>query len=435
MKRFNFLLLIFLLFSCQNSKNNSANQSEANSYLKESSSNSKEIDSSSYDTTSSEEKSFESSTLTSEKESSSSTSSSTSKEELNKISLIKEVKELKLQELVNDIDVATSLEEVTIKATLLNRMDVITTKKGYGDRYKLFVMDESGYLYIQVNYQVYQKTENLIGKNFEFEGNIALYCHEPEIVLNSYKEINDVINIDFDALSINYETIKDIHNDIKNLSTNCKGIANSYLINIKAKYIGIHDDKVLLFSDGSNLILVHTLDKVKNSLSINSSYKLYATLNMYYYRPGLTFIKADRIDDIDISNLKSNSVSINAETLYKTPLYDKDNDKSNMFYPSYSDLYQYLYHFEGYVDYYLKNGKYYYVLLDSLIDHKYEWTEQNARDNKALFLVNNEYYNLNENEFIKANLYESYMNSIKVDIYFSLDLYNSSNYYQVFCVE
>ncbi len=422
------LILTTLLFSCSsgNKKDTSSDSYASSISTKEESTSS--IDLSSYINSNTSNQELSSSTTNSNQ--SSSTSGNEEIIETITISSAKE-KSLALADKVNDVDVAVSTETIQIKGVLLSRNDAVTTKSGYGNRYKLFIADATSYIYVQVDYKVYAKLENSIGKTYLFKGNPSLYCKEPELVIESYEEVSS-INIDLATLSTPFTSVNDIHQKEKTLSTNCKGIAYSSLISIDLTYIGIHDDKVLLFSDGKDLILVHTRDKIKNSLTLNSSYHLYATLSMYYYRPGLEYISHENINQIDVTSLKNNAKDITAQELYSTRIYDKDNNKSNMFYEEYTSRYQYLYHFKGYLDYYMVNSKIYVVLTDTLIDHQSIWTKENAISNKSLFIVNDYYFNISEFQFTSSNYYQDYLNGSQLDIYFSLDLYNTGKYFQIF---
>lgn len=428
-----FGLILLFLFSCSRNNINTSYSISSSFNLDTSSDNSSSSINSMFESENNESSSF-----------TSKSSNNSSNEEVNSSSqehvsfyTINKVREMSyaLQNMTNEYDVAVSTKQVSITGVLLNRVDVVTTKKGYGDRYKLFIADETSYIYIQVNYATYAKLENSIGKAFSFTGNVALYCNEPEIILSSYNEISTNIDIDFEALSQHYDSINNIFKEEEKMHTNCKGIGSSSLISIDAKYIGIHDEKVLLFTDGVNIILLHTRDKVKNLLTLNSSYRLYATLNMYYYRPGLDYISHIKINDLDTSNLQENAKEITSSNLYSTKIYDKDNEKSNLFYPEYTSLYYSLYHFKGYLDYYVMNGKIYVVVTDNLINHNLEWTRENAKANKALFIVNDNYYNLTQSQFINSSYYSDYANNVQIDIYFSLDLYNTNNYYQIYLYE
>ncbi len=420
------LLLSLLLLSC---KGNTTSVSSSKS------DNTSSLTSFTSDTISSKEESSSiNSSSENNKESTSNESSSSESSSLEFETLtLKEAKE-KIKSLnltLNEVDVALSNFKVKIQGKVLSRQDVVTTKKGYGSRYKLCILDNSDYFYVQINDAHYKSFENKIGNSYEFIGNLATYCGEEEIILESYTQIDD-LQVDLASIAIKYNSIQEIHEKLQTINTNCKGIACSSLISFNAKYIGIHDDKLLLFSDGKQLILVHTRDKVKNSLTLNSSYLLYATLNMYYYRPSLEYIAHEKSEDIDISSLKNNAKEITAETLYRTKLYDKDNDKSNKYFTEYSSLYQYMYHFKGYLDYYIKNNNYYIVLTDTLSIRNTIWTQENAKANKALFVVNDYYYNISEYQFENAPYYQDYIESKQIDIYFSLDLYNTNNYYSIF---
>ena len=72
----------------------------------------------------------------------------------NTISSIKE----KAKEFVgkeNSVGVYESDIEVNIKLKLLSTLDAITSKTGYGDRYKILMTDGEDYIYLKTTYQNY----------------------------------------------------------------------------------------------------------------------------------------------------------------------------------------------------------------------------------------------------------------------------------------
>ncbi len=394
----------------------STNSSETTSSI-----TSESISSSDYDfsTTSS------SSSITSfESESSSSSSSNT--QILKSISACKE-KAVELLPLVNDKNVAESDIQVEIEAKLLARFDAITTKSGYGDRYKLLVANEDGYIYLKVNGDIYSRLENKIGSFFNIKGNLSLYCGEVEITVSEMlTEVSHESN-NYENLYVE-KSLEQIYRNLDLVSLNTKGCGYSSLVKFTGKYLATMDDVVLLFSDGSKIIQVHGPKKFKNSLSVGQVYDIYGAMNMYNYRPGVEYVFSKINNQVSISNYDKNSLDTISNSIYSIK-YEVDKNK---IYPSYSSMFEELKVYRGYANFYQKGSNYYVVLTDQYKNESY-YAYTNARDDKAIFIKNESCVGLTDFTFCP---FEEYiLENIYIELVVAPYLWNNLKYWQVFAIE
>ena len=156
------LLLFILLIGCSK-----LNLNSSSSYTSSSTISSSSIISSSSETedvfTSDSNSSSSISSLSSIELNSSSSSLSSSKLEEN-IDSIKKIKE-KAQDfkgLENSVGVYESSISVKLNLKLLACLDAITTKSGYGDRYKILMSDGQDYIYLKTSYENYSYLKNYV---------------------------------------------------------------------------------------------------------------------------------------------------------------------------------------------------------------------------------------------------------------------------------
>ena len=404
------------------SSNETSNPTTSISSLESSSIDSSEsICSSDYESSSSIASS--SSSLESE---SSSVSSSTSIETLNSISACKD-RAVELLPLVNDKNVAESDIQVEIVAKVLARFDAITTKSGYGDRYKILVANEEGYIYLKVNSDIYSKLENKIGTFFNIKGNLSLYCGEVEITVSEMlTEVSHESN-NYENLYVE-KSIEQIYRNLDSISLNTKGCGYSSLVKFTGKYLATMDNVVLLFTDGSKIIQVHGPKKFKNSLSVGQVYDIYGAMNMYNYRPGIEYIFSKNNNQINISNYDKNSLKTINNSIYSIK-YEVDKNKT---YPSYSSMFEELKIYKGYANFYQKGSNYYVVLTDQYNEESY-YAYTNAKDDKALFIKNESCTGLMDFTFCPFEQY--ILENICIELVVAPYLWNNQKYWQVFALE
>lgn len=348
----------------------------------------------------------------------------------NYITSIKECKEKakQLNDLINDKNVAESDLMVNIKAKLLARFDAITTKNGYGNRYKLLVANSEGYIYLKVDDMIYSKLENRIGSYFDITGKLSLYCGEVEITVNDMLLEIDHKNEQYENLYIN-KSLRQIYDHLSSISLNCKGCGYSSLVKFTGKYLATMDDVVLLFSDGDNIIQVHGPKKFKNSLSVGSVYDIYGAMNMYNFKPGIEYVYSKVNTQTVISDYdKSKLNTIDNEKMYSIK-YENDKNSS---YPSYSKQFEELRVYKGYANVYQKGYKYNIVLKETYKDVGYD-TYTNAKDDKALFIKNESCVGLTDFTFCPFNEYV--LENVYIELVVAPYLWNTNKYWQVYALE
>lgn len=355
---------------------------------------------------------------------------SSSIQDNNYITSIKECKEKakQLSSVVNDKNVAESDLMVNIKAKVLARFDAITTKSGYGNRYKILVANDEGYIYLKVDDKIYSKLENKIGNYFDIIGKLSLYCGEVELTVNDMPSEISHKDDQYENLYIN-KSLRQIYDHLSSISLNSKGCGYSSLVKFTGKYLATMDDVVLLFSDGDNIIQVHGPKKFKNSLSVGSVYDIYGAMNMYNFKPGIEYVYSKINNQVSISDVdKSKLDTIDNQNLYSIK-YETDKNSS---YPSYSKQFEELRIYRGYANIYQKGYKYYVVLKDTYKDVGYD-TYTNARDDKALFVKNESCVGLID--FTFCPFYDFILEDVYIEVVVAPYLWNTNKYWQVYALE
>lgn len=421
------IALIILLTSCVTSGPTDSlddSSSESTSEIVSDSSSVTTIDSSS---DSSENTASDTSSNTSGDSSSDSSSSSEVNPEPQQLS-ISQIRALSLA-LASSADangnaVSSSLVEFTGK--LLARLDAITTKRNYGNRYKLLFVDATGYIYVKVDSATYGKVEKNIGKSFVITGNPSLYAGAAEVTISSYVAASN-ISVNLASISESVPNIAAIHNHLTTLRLNNKGVAFDKLVRFEATYIAKADDSVLLFTDGANAIYVHGDSYIGNRFSLNSSYRLTVSTTMYNFRPNVELIEQEAITSQNIDLNAVEVPSLTASELYK---YKYEVDK-NASYPNYSSKFTSLFVYQGYANYYYKDGSRFIVLEDVFNPDVY-LTYQNAATKKSIFVKNEDSTNLYGEYEYSLSPFAEYISDepIKIEILFMPYLWNTNEYWQ-----
>lgn len=375
-----------------------------------------------------------SSSLTQSSESSliSSVSSVSSSNENTNVS-IKEIKE-KAKWFVgkeNSVGVYESDIYVSLDLQIIACLDAITTKTGYGDRYKILMSDGKDYIYVKTTQKNYQYLEKYVVNKgvYRVEGNISLYNNEVEITMKndiSYLE-NKSINIDYESFAINC-SLQEVYSLMENMKLNTKGVGFSKVVKIKVKCLAKDINNTnLYFGNGDYIINVHGHNKITNSFVVGNSYTLFGALNVYNFRPGLEYVYHSSLNEnIEINT--SNLSKMKTSDFYK---YTYEVDK-NSTYPSYSKLFETPFVVEGYANSYLKDGKEYIVLDDEYKENYYN-AYTNARDGKAIFFVNENYQKLISTNTQYCPVYEHIELGSKLRVVVFPYLWNTQKYPQVYC--
>lgn len=322
--------------------------------------------------------------------------------------------------------IATSNRVVVFSAKLLARLDAITTQRNYGNRYKLLFVDSTGYIYVKVDYTTYDKLKNSIGSTYEITGNPSYYAGAAEVTLKSYLA-KVAITVDLSTISEDVNSIATIHNHIATLRLNNKGVAFDKLVSFNAKYIAKADSSLLLFTDGDNAIYVHGDSYIGNRFTLNASYRLTVAVTMFNFRPGVEYLAQELIADLGITLDIESAPHLTATDLYQ---YKYEVDK-NASYPSYSSKFTSLYIFEGFANYYYKDGSINIVLEDTYKVNTYS-TYQNAANAKAIFVKNEDSVSLFGDYEYSRSPYAAYISDepIKIEVLFMPYLWNTNKYWQ-----
>lgn len=315
---------------------------------------------------------------------------------------------------------------VEFTGKLLARLDAITTQRNYGNRYKLLFVDSTGYLYVKVDLTTYQKLENAIGNTYKVVGNPSIYVGQAEVVINSYQAAT-AINVDLASISEAMNDLSSVHSYASTLSLNSKGVAFGKLARVNAVYVAKVDNAVLLFRDANNAIYLHGDNYIGNRFTLGGSYRLTVAITMFNFRPGIEFVAQETTSPLEIESDISDYDSITATQLY-TQKYEVDK---NATYPNYSNKFVSLLRFEGYANYYLKDGSAYIVLEDTFKAEAYS-TYQNAATAKAIFVKNADSVGLYGDYEYSQCPFSDYISDepIKIEVAFMPYLWNTSKYWQ-----
>ncbi len=286
---------------------------------------------------------------------------------------------LACESFADDDGVGTSTQLVEFTGKLLARLDAITTQRNYGNRYKLLFVDSTGYIYVKVDLNTYNKVENSIGNSYRIVGFPSIYVGEAEVVLHSYSSIT-AIDVDLSLLSEEVANIKAIHDYAASLRLNSKGVAFSKLVTFNAVCLGSADNSVVLFADAENAIYLHGNRYIGSQFTNGASYRLTVVITMFNFRPGVEFIERSSIANMEIE--------LSDETITGNELYNYSYEvDENDYYPNYSSKFTKLFVHIGYANYYYKDGNKYIVLEDNYNTNVYS-TYQGARTAKTIFLKN-----------------------------------------------
>lgn len=329
---------------------------------------------------------------------------------------------------------------MTFTAQLLTLQDYITTQSGYNNRYKAFVANETGHITVNMDYSQYSLIKDYKDKQqvYKFQGYLGLYNDEPEIDMVgqgkvSYQE-GMTLDYDYKVFAKDGVSIAESLNRVKNTPFNTKGInwsENIYKFNLK--YLTKVENAVALFSDGTNVIQLHSHDRINNSFSVGNSYYIYAREGMYNFKPNLEYIGLENGPEVvtDYQTMKSD---MNAVTLYN---YKYQVDKPNALNANmqYADQMVKLFYTESYANYYAKDGMHYVVLEDTAKETFYA-TDTGAISAKAMFVNNDNSVRLwTETDWANCP-FNDYVDGpaatkIKIGYYFVAYAYNTIGYWQV----
>ena len=360
-----------------------------------------------------------------------SSSSSNSAAEIISVKDIKKKAENYLSS-VNEVGVYESTEEVEIDLQLIAVLDAITTKQGYGSRYKALMSDGEDYIYVKITDTEYKNLKKYVTERqtYHVKGVIGLYNNtEAEIISNGEIEyIGDEIILT-DYLSLADElSLSDIYENLNNLALNCKGVAYSSIIKTKVTCLAKDINSTnLYFGNEQYIINVHGNDKVTNNFTKGSSYILVGALSVYNYRPSLEYVYSEPVSE-EITFDYDNALSLKASEFYNYT-YQVDEEEK---YPEYTKFFETPKLVEGYINYYLKDGKGNLVLTDNYYNSPFS-TIENAKSAKSIMIDNENCRQLTDSNVAYCPLYEYALEETKISLVIFPYMWNTSKYPLVYC--
>lgn len=418
-----FLCTIFLLTGCKS--NNDHSLDESSEYNSEEISSIESSDDNSSELSSSEENSSEEIN-----------EDNSSEEEIN-LNNILEVKEYGLNfSSPNDIGITFTNKIVQLVGKIVLAKDQVATNGLYGEinQYKALFIDETSYIYLDINYNFYSKIKDYQYKDttiYSIKGEIISNNNIIEINVNEYTFLNNSsLSFSFSSYYSDLAYTSNYYQIINNIIINNRGCGFSELIKVKAKYIMKLTNTNLLMYDGENYFQLNGHDKIGNEFVLNNTYDLLVIPNLYRYAPGLVYV--DKIISQEIIELEDLSKvdKLSSSDLYKIK-YSKEttNHSSN-----YENVFMNIYKFEGYINYYLKNNQINMVMSDNYSSSSYS-SYTNALNAKCSFLNNDSEKGLYTDSDLSNSLtYEYALEEIKVSFYYYPYLFNTSNYWMTYII-
>ena len=319
---------------------------------------------------------------------------------------------------------------VKVKAKFLAIIDSIATKTGYNtsNRYKAYVQDASGSMYVAINEELYKKVKDYVGQDntvYTLTGRIGRYYDQPELVVDSYKFENETLPSLQPISSFEEMSLSDIKTSIAALPISEKGVSYGKPIVFEATYIDELVQENLLFSDGNYTIQLHGSSRISNGFAKGATYRVAALLSLYSYKPSLQYIGTVGSGN-GTHSLPTPTPKTGAEQYAIT--YSKDTARhssnyENEFYGTHS--------FTGYVSSYTKDSKTFFVLSDNASTEYNAYT--NALNAKTLFVNNPSEKDIySQNDLSHSVLYPYFYSGERIEITYTPYLYNTAKYWMVF---
>lgn len=339
---------------------------------------------------------------------------------------------LALDEEVNEAGYFRSDEVVSFEAKVLTIVDSVCTKKYYNEsnRYKALVSDGDSLAYVALNEAMYKSMKDYAGASnsvYRFKAYLGKYYSSPEFIALEASWLNKTLDHDYDYSSLSLLSLSEIQNEIASLPISEKGFSYGTTIRFQATYIDELVQEVLLFSDGDKTIQLHGDSKISNSFSKGNRYEIVANLGLYQYKPSLEFVAvAKRLDGADTLPTPSEE---KASSQYSIT-YQKDKKYHQS---KYENEFYATHEFTGYVNAFVKNDSYTFVLIDEYKETSFT-TKETARAGKALFVNNDSERDVyGEKKLNYSKLYEYALENKRIKVTYSPYLYHTESYWMVFC--
>lgn len=395
---------------------------------------------SSKETSSSQTSKITSSSSTSERSTSSSSSSEGSTPtpiEAEKVSL-EEAKNacLSFEGTPNKAGLVIGERLFEVQGLVISVFDFGKSTKAYNgtEKYKATITDGVSFLTVALNEQFYKKVKDYIGQEttfYKIVGKESRLNGKAELIATSFKFLSDATTrySSEQLLSIapNSSSINDSYSRLSKTPLNAAGNYDGEIRSIKLKFVEKVVDSVWLFTDGVNYVTLHGPSKAYNNFKATTkAINVLVQENMYKYALSFDYITHVSLnEDIAIPKAK--------ETIKEADLYKNYPTKdSSSHFQTYEKRKMNVYSFEGYVDYYVKTDKIFFVLSSILnVLESTNRTKENARSKQTLFVSNETESNLTLNDSKYSKLYEAWQKEEKVNLTIYPYAWNSEKYFQV----
>lgn len=353
-------------------------------------------------------------------------------QDLNEIRQIAE----SFENMTNEANVYASTVKAKFRAQLLAHQDYIAGGSDYTYRNKALVANESGVMLVSMNGNDYSLIKDYASSQqvYDFEGTISYYNGQAEVTLTKRPTYLDGITLDYTLIRTQVSSIKDVFDQLKVTPLNNKAIG--YIaepMNMSLRYLMKLENNLALFSDGINVIQVYGHDKINNSFTIGGVYDLSFMPGLYINKPTFNYLAHQASDD-ELPTLEV-SKAMGATELYsysyiKEPRFASDFAKNL----SYAETLINAYVFEGFVNYYVKDGQAN-ISFDDQAKAPYA-TYQNAVSAKSLFINNESGLKLySAQDFLNCDFWPEASNAAAeknlVEFIFVPYLFNTNGYFQI----
>lgn len=395
---------------------------------------------SSKETSSSQTSEISSSNATSEESTSSSSSSEESTPtpaEAEKVSL-EEAKNacLSFEGTPNEAGLVIGERLFEVQGLVISVFDFGKSTKAYNgtEKYKATITDGTSFLTVALNEQFYKKVKDYIGQEttfYKIVGKESRLNGKAELIATSFEFLSGTTTrySSEQLLSIapNSASINDSYSRLSKAPLNAAGNYDGEIRSIKLKFVEKVVDSVWLFTDGVNYVTLHGPSKAYNNFKATTkAINVLVQENMYKYALSFDYITHVSLnEDITIPNAKEGIKEVDLYKNYPT----KD---STSHFKVYEERKMNVYSFEGYVDYYVKTNKIFFVLSSTLnVLESTNRTKENARSKQTLFVSNETESNLTLSDSKYSKLYEAWQKEEKVNITIYPYAWNSEKYFQV----
>lgn len=336
----------------------------------------------------------------------------------------------------NEVGLAIGERLFEVQGLVISVFDFGKSTKAYNgtEKYKTTITDGVSFLTVALNEQFYKKVKDYIGQETTFYkviGKESRLNGKAELIATSFEFLSGTTtrysSEQLLSISPNSTSINDSYSRLNKAPLNAAGNYDGEIRSIKLKFVEKVVDSVWLFTDGINYVTLHGPSKAYNNFKASTkAINVLVQENMYKYALSFDYITHVSLNE-DIA------MPVAKEAIKEADLYKNYPTKdSTSHFQIYEERKMNVYSFEGYIDYYVKTDKVFFVLSSTLnVLESTNRTKENARSKQALFVSNETESNLTLNDSKYSKLYDAWQNNEKVNLTIYPYAWNSEKYFQV----